>query len=167
VVLVSTADAAGGVSDLLPHRQTQAIFADLLSTLPDTVFPLARKADLALAYIPYHPDIKGQWDELRLKQPGMSLSHMADAYTSTLVLGCGIEVKESGGDYNEAIMQLGVWSAAALEKLRTLTDPNSTQSLQPYLGFTVIGHEWKLHISWKSLEGGETVSLCSDLHGQN
>ena len=98
----------------------QAIFPDLSSTLPDTVFPLARKADLALAYNAYYPDIKGPWDDVRLKLPGNRLSHMADAYTSTLTLACGFEVKESGGDYNEAVMQLWVWSAAALEKLRIL-----------------------------------------------
>lgn len=129
----------------------------LLSTLPDTVFPLARKADLALSFNPYHPDVEDQWDDLRMEHPGLSLSHMTDAYTSTLVLGCGIEVKESGGDYNEAIMQVGVWSAAALEKWRTFTDPSSAPNLQPDLGFTVFGHEWKLHISGKSLESGETV----------
>lgn len=32
----------------------------------------------------------------------------------------GIEVKKSGGDYNEAVMQLGIWPAACLEKLKQL-----------------------------------------------
>jgi hypothetical protein len=140
------------------NRQTQTINPELLSTLPDSTFPLARKADLALAFNPYHPDIKGPWDDVRMKHPGICLSHMSDAYTSTLIFGGGIEAKESGGDYNEAIMQLGVWSAAALEKLCSLTEPTSTQDLRPYLGFTMIGHEWKLHISWKVLDTGETVS---------
>ena len=52
----------------------------------------------------------------------MSLSQMSDAYTSAVVLGCGIEVKESGGDYNEAVMQLGIWCAAGLEKMWSMVD---------------------------------------------
>lgn len=42
---------------------------------------------------------------------------MADAYTSPLVLGYRIEIKETGGDLNEALLQLAVWTAAGLEKL--------------------------------------------------
>jgi hypothetical protein len=42
---------------------------------------------------------------------------MSDAYTSTHVFGCSIEIKDSGGDYNEAIMQLEIWFAAGLEKM--------------------------------------------------
>lgn len=137
------------------NRQTQTINPELLPTLPDSTFPLARKADLALAFNPYHPDIKGPWDDVRMKLPDICLSHMSDAYTSTLISGGGIEAKEPGGDYNEAIMQLGVWSAAALEKLYSVTEPTSTQDLRPE---TKIGHEWKFHISWKVLNRGETVS---------
>jgi hypothetical protein len=82
---------------------------------------------------------------------------MSDAYTSTLILACGIEVKEAGGDYNEALVQLGVWSAAALEKTRSLMKLDQSSDLKPYIGITVIGHEWKVHISWKAPETGETV----------
>jgi hypothetical protein len=32
---------------------------------------------------------------------------MTDAYTITVVLAYSIEVKETGGDYNEAVTQLG------------------------------------------------------------
>ena len=139
--------------------QTQTIAPELLSTLPDTVFPLGRKADLALAFNPYHMNVRSAWDQVRTRQPGICLSHMADAYTSSLVLGGGIEVKEPGGDYNEAIMQLGVWSAAALERLRSLTVQSAGVTLKPYIGFTVIGHEWKLHLSWKVVETDQTVSM--------
>jgi hypothetical protein len=81
------------------------------------------------------------------------MSQMQDAYTSTVPLVCGIEVKEVGGDYNEAVMQLAIWSAAGLEKLKT-QGPNilHTETL-PSLGWTVIGHDWKLHISWKDADG--------------
>jgi hypothetical protein len=50
----------------------------------------------------------------------MDLSQTTDADASTVPLGCCLEVKERGGDYNEAIIQLGIWCAAGLERLRGL-----------------------------------------------
>ena len=113
---------------------------------------------MALAYNPSHPDIKGPWHDLHLKHGGVRLSHIDDAYTGTLIVGCGINVREPGGDYDEAIMQLGVWSAAALELLQVLVSSEAKQKLYPYLGITVIGHEWRLHICWKVVESDDTVS---------
>jgi hypothetical protein len=74
-----------------------------------------------------------------------------------VVLGCGLEIKESSGDYNEAIVQLGIWCSAGLEKTREMitTDPSTPQ--RPLLGWTVIGHEWRLHISWKDEKTGDVV----------
>lgn len=43
---------------------------------------------------------------------------MMDAYTRTVPLQCGFEVKEHGGDSNEADTQLALWSAAGLQLLR-------------------------------------------------
>jgi hypothetical protein len=83
---------------------------------------------------------------------------MSDAYTSTVVLGCGMEVKESGGDYNEAVMQLGIWCSAGLEKMWSLCKEDSGKTMKPLIGITAIGHEWIAHISWKLQLGGETVS---------
>jgi hypothetical protein len=82
---------------------------------------------------------------------------MTDAYTSTVVLGCGIEVKGSGGDYNEATIQLGIWCSAGLEKLQSMITTDTAETQKPLLGWTVIGHEWKLHIAWKDQEAGNTV----------
>lgn len=86
---------------------------------------------------------------------------------STVVLACGIEVKEAGGDYNEAVMQLGVWCAAGLEKIRSMISPGVEQTLlQPSLGWTVIGHEWKLHIAWKEIDGNVVSPACSLIHAR-
>ena len=91
--------------------------------------------------------------------PGASLSQMSDAYTSTLILGCGIEVKASDGDCDEASMQLGVWCAAGLEKLRRLYPVKDDHDLRPLIGITVIGHDWNIHIGWKRVNGdGTTVN---------
>jgi hypothetical protein len=91
---------------------------------------------------------------------------MTDAYTNTVPLVCGVEVKESGGDYNEAVMQLGIWSAAGLEKVLALSggvgetevESGAGAGGEPFLGWTVVGHEWRLHIAWKEL-GGRVVVM--------
>lgn len=91
--------------------------------------------------------------------PDLCLSQMTDAYTSTVPLACYLEVKEQG-DYNEAILQLGIWCAVGLERLRGLRTLGKLDSgsgleeeLPPFLGWTVVGHNWKFHISWKDEDG--------------
>lgn len=81
---------------------------------------------------------------------------MTDAYTRETVLVCPLEVKRHGGDYNEAVCQLAVWSSAALEKLRFLASMGRDEEMVegfPYPGWTVVGYEWQLHISWKEKSG--------------
>jgi hypothetical protein len=149
---------------------------------------LAKKADLALAFSSDNIEVAAVIQSLSKTHSGIPLSQMTDAYTSTVPLVCGIEVKERGGDYNEAIVQLAIWCAAGLERLRglqelgqnhisqsqtgsTVVDINEasgqdkTQAiglkrtvveedgLLPFLGWTVIGHDWKFHISWKDSSG--------------
>lgn len=149
----------GDTNDMLEINsvQTQAINNSLLPTLPESVLPFARKADLVLAFSPYHPRVTSTLESIHRLLPRMSLSQMSDAYTSTVVLGCGLEVKGSGGDYDEAVMQLGVWCSAGLEKMCSLWDAKSGKAMKPLIGITVIGHEWILHISWKLFLGGETL----------
>jgi len=130
----------------------------------------AKKADLALAFSCDHPSVAAAIEPVQKANPDLCLSQMTDAYTSTVPLACCLEVKEGGGDYNEAILQLGIWCAAGLERLRglrTLAESDSGSDLEelpPFLGWTVVGHDWKFHISWKD-EGGNVVSsplaLCS------
>jgi hypothetical protein len=145
-------------ADKIHYRQTQSIASELLPTLPESILPFARKADLALGFNPFHAEVKSTIDEVWCTRPGLSLSQMSDAYTSTIVLGCGVEIKESGGDYNEATMQLGVWAAAGLKKMESMLDVETSEAVMPLLGITAIGHEWKIHISWKIDGTGETVS---------
>lgn len=81
---------------------------------------------------------------------------MTDAHTRETMLVCPLEVKTHGGDYNEAVCQLAVWSAAALEKLRFLASMGRDEEMVegfPYPGWTVVGYEWQLHISWKEKSG--------------
>ncbi|KFY66354.1 hypothetical protein V496_02105, partial [Pseudogymnoascus sp. VKM F-4515 (FW-2607)] len=141
--------------------QSQSIEPQYLPTLPSSPTSLSKKADLALVIsLPRHCDSTiNQWRKLN---PGVGLSHMSDAYTRETLLTCPLEVKRQGGDYNEAVCQLAVWSAAALEKLRILaTMGRDTETLEgfPYPGWTVVGHEWQLHISWKEDSGKVVIKV--------
>ncbi|KAH8707021.1 hypothetical protein GQ44DRAFT_493367 [Phaeosphaeriaceae sp. PMI808] len=86
---------------------------------------------------------------------------MTDAYTQTVPLQCGFEVKERGGDSNEADMQLGIWLAAGLQLLKhqRLAVIGSGDIL-PFVGGIIVGHEWRVHIAWKEENGG-VVSYSS------
>jgi hypothetical protein len=83
---------------------------------------------------------------------------MTDAYTKGVIHGCGVEIKPSGGDYDEAVVQLGIWCAAGLRQRQSLRPAVVSASLQPLVGWTVVGHEWKLHLSWRDDQTGEVVS---------
>lgn len=76
-----------------------------------------KKADLALAFSSDHPAVARALEPVYKANPDLALSQMTDVYTSTVPLVCGLEVKEQGGDYNEAVLQLGIWCAAGLERL--------------------------------------------------
>lgn len=141
--------------------QTQSIDPSLLPKHPSLA--LAKKADLALAFSAEHPGVSARIEPVHRANPGINLSQMTDAYMSTVPLVCGLEVKERGGNFNEAIIQLAIWSAAGLERLKELrkrvrANDGEDADLPPFVGWTVVGHDWKLHISWKKAEG-EVVSL--------
>lgn len=185
-VLKSATEYTDPDSDLDDYRppmlnvqsiQTQAISSSLLPTHTSTSF--AKKADLALAFSLSHPEIFRTLEPIHIQCPELSLSQMEDAYTMRVPLVAGVEVKERGGSYNEAIVQLGVWCAAGLEKLRRLREEGykkrtrargemdeppriegeteEERELPPLVGWTVVGHEWKLHIVWKDGSGKVTV----------
>ncbi|KAH9203980.1 hypothetical protein DL95DRAFT_471897 [Leptodontidium sp. 2 PMI_412] len=157
--------------------QTQAISSSLLPTHTSTSF--AKKADLALAFSLSHPEVFHALEPIHTQYPDLCLSQMEDAYTMRVPLVAGVEVKERGGSYNEATVQLGVWCAAGLEKLRRLREEGHDKrtrergeadeplrwegeaegggELPPFVGWTVVGHEWKLHVVWKDRSGNVTV----------
>lgn len=146
------------ISNFFWTRQTQSIESRFLPTLPDTAVPFAKKADVALTFKPYHDRVRSSLEAVRRKRPGMTLSQMSDAYTSSVVLGCGIEIKESGGDYNEAVVQLGIWCSAGLQKTQEMRIADTSLPHKPLLGWTIIGLEWRLHISWRDDKTGDVVS---------
>ncbi|CAG8973654.1 hypothetical protein HYALB_00002220 [Hymenoscyphus albidus] len=143
--------------------QTQSIEPVFLPKHTSQSF--AKKADLALAFSSDHPKVAAALEPVHKANPDLALSQMTDAYTSTVPLVCCLKVKERGGDYNEAIVQLGIWCTAGLERLRGLwvrtsdgSDGNSElEELPPFLGWTVVGHDWKFHIVWKDASGNVIV----------
>ena len=159
------------LSMLRPHSiQTQSIDPSLLPQHGSRSF--AKNADIAFAFSSDHPTVAAAIEPVRKANRNMALSQMTDAYTSTVPLVCGLAVKEQGGDYNQAVTQLGIWSAAGLERLRglwTLSRGNigrgvgEEEELPPFLGWTVVGHDWKFHISWKDA-AGNVVRSPSRLH---
>ncbi|KAG4428471.1 hypothetical protein IFR05_016048 [Cadophora sp. M221] len=152
--------------------QTQPISSSLFPTHTSTSF--TKTADLALAFSLSHPEMLRALDPIHTRYPELGLSQMEDAYTMRFPLVAGVEVKERGGSYNEATVQLGVWCAARLEKSRRLREegqqkrtregtetdgpPREVEAegegeLPPFVGWTVVGHEWKLHVVWKDRSG--------------
>ncbi|KAH6675902.1 hypothetical protein B0J14DRAFT_373878 [Halenospora varia] len=125
---------------------------------------LNKRADLALAASRDHIEIASLLDKFETENPDFTLSHLVDAYTSGVPVLCGIEVKTSGGDGDEALTQLGIMSAAALAKHAELLLRNADMGrtsdceVPPFLGWTVVGHRWDLYISWQAMGTGLDVA---------
>lgn len=142
--------------------QTQTINPDLLPKHTSQSFQ--KKADIALGFSPSHPDVAPALRSFTQSNPDVAISQMLDTFADEVPLACGIEVKRNGGDSCEASAQLGLWCAAGLERLRTLcldldTEGLHQEDLPPMVGWTVVGHEWKLCISWKDRDGS-VVSIA-------
>jgi hypothetical protein len=140
--------------------QTQSIEPAFLPKHTSQSF--AKKADLALAFSD-HPAVAAAIETVSKAHPDLPLSQMTDAYTSAVPLVCGVEVRERGGDYSEAILQLGIWCAAGLERLQGLWElgnQNLEQGDPPlFCGWTVVGHDWKFHVAWKNPRGNVVCRL--------
>ncbi|KAH0364272.1 hypothetical protein KCU65_g6920, partial [Aureobasidium melanogenum] len=83
------------------------------------------------------------------------LSPMTDAYTATLPLVCGLEVKRLDGSEEEAQLQLMVWQTAMLAHLDYLrnTGGDLDLPLPPVVAWTITNHSWKFYIAWKQHDG--------------
>lgn len=86
------------------------------------------KKALALAFCSGHPAVAAVIEPVLEANPELALSQMTDAYTSMVPLVCCLEVKEQGGDYDKAIIQLGSWCAAGLERLRGLWERGNNRN---------------------------------------
>ncbi|KAK5257397.1 hypothetical protein LTR16_000783 [Cryomyces antarcticus] len=138
------------------RKQTQGIESSLLPT-QISGSPFAKKADFVFGFSPDQTDVKALYERWAIRHPGVSMSHMQDAYTSSLLLSYAIELKEPSGDQSEASIQLAVYHTALLQKMRDLAQiSGSTEPVPALLGWTVVGHEWKPHIT-SMLEDGNII----------
>lgn len=109
-----------------------------------------------LAFSPDDEEVDHAYNAFGHAHPSVSLSHMQDAYTRSIMLSYALEIKEPSGDQGEAAIQLAVFQSASLAKLHELVtdrfgDPDeedSQQELPALLGWTIIGHEWKSFITY-------------------
>lgn len=121
--------------------------------------PFGKKADLALVFDRNDQATNFLYQKYSKVYPGRAISHLSDAYTSTIWVTCALEIKESGGNQTETSLQLAVFHSALLKKLAGMIKESEVNQLLPaVLCWTVIGHEWKLYISTQS-DDGSTVSL--------
>jgi hypothetical protein len=168
-VLKSATDYADPESDLVDYApsmlnvrsiQTQTISSSLIPISTTTSF--AKKADLALAFSLSHPEVLRTLEPIHTRCPELSLSQMEDAFTMRVPLVAGVEVKEPGGSYSDATVQLGVWCAAGLEKLRRLREEARERRTNEAADVdeppSVVGHDWKFHVAWKD-SSGKVVSF--------
>ncbi|KAI9767242.1 MAG: hypothetical protein M1840_005842 [Geoglossum simile] len=93
--------------------------ATLLPHVHNTAIP-SKKADLALAISSDTPATAPVYTALRTSDPTMRLSQMSEASVSRLALPGCVEVGDSGKNYLEASLQLGIWCFAGLAKLDEL-----------------------------------------------
>lgn len=136
--------------------QSQNIHPDFLS-ISTSGLTVSKKADFVLAFSGDNDgDVRRVYENFKSNNNGATLSPMTDAYTSGLALACALELKEAGGKAIEAEMQLAVYHAAMLWKIRELINMRrrtpmameEVDSLVPsVVGWTVIGHKWSLYIS--------------------
>ncbi|KAH6706365.1 hypothetical protein BKA61DRAFT_679545 [Leptodontidium sp. MPI-SDFR-AT-0119] len=121
----------------LDNIQTQAIDPYLLPRHVSSSF--AKKADLALAFSPDHPAVAARLEPVQKSYPDLALSQMTDACTSTVPLKLWSQTRRGDGSIPEEQGQ-------KMEK-----------DLPPFVGWTIVGHDWKFHIAWKDKSGNVTV----------
>jgi len=136
--------------------QSQNLHPDFLS-ISTSRLTVSKKADFVLAFCgDDNDDILEVYENFKSNNKGAALSPITDAYTSGLTLACAIELKEAGGKATEVEMQLAVYHAAMLWKIKELInmgretsmDEEEVESLVPsVVGWSVIGHKWSLYIS--------------------
>lgn len=95
----------------LKSLQTQSINCNYLP-ISAAHIPVSKKADYALVYSRRDPAVRSICDHF--DRAGLTLSQMTDTHTKRLMMAVGTEIKPAGGNSQEALAQLAIWSAAGL-----------------------------------------------------
>lgn len=149
------------------HSQSHSVDPALLPTN-------VRKADFALAFrargfggggVVRLGDVDQEYEGFSGRFTSSSVSPLQDAYTETVALAWVVEVKQPGGDMNEATIQLAILHAAVLRKLRSLMVLTGVRLEMPSLvGWVVVGHKWECFVTSMAADGA-IVSLCLGFQG--
>ena len=88
----------------------------------------------------------------KLRNGGLlSINHSRAEYVRFKPITASIETKRPGIDEDGAKVQLGVWAAAHLERLRMLCGPDAVLPVLPEV--IVQGHDWRLKIASMTGDG--------------
>ena len=116
---------------------------------------ISKMVDYALVLVPDYETHKAITARIR-KGGFLSINHTKAEYVRFKPITASIETKRPGMDEDCAKVQLGVWAAAHLERLRILCRPDAVVPILPEL--IVQGHDWRLKIA--SMTGDDNV-VCN------
>ncbi|SLM34960.1 hypothetical protein LPUS_03952 [Lasallia pustulata] len=135
--------------------QSQTIDPRFLPKFDST--PSTKKADLAFAFTPDNEEVDSLYQDFRTAYPMLDLSHLTDAYTGRLLVNYALEVKVSDGHKDEACLQLAIFHAAVLQKLKSFlgltTESVDLSQIPPMMGWTMVGQEWRCFITSFATDG--------------
>lgn len=127
-----------------------------------------KKVDIAILFSDSNPELKRLYKVVQKKNGCIELSQSQDATISLCCQFAAIEVKSPDGSYYGSSVQLAIWLAAGLEKTRRLKElaaasraavgsgaegATEETALPPYVGISVVGHVWNLHLAAKMADG--------------
>ncbi|KAH0541369.1 hypothetical protein FGG08_004133 [Glutinoglossum americanum] len=127
-----------------------------------------KKVDFVIAFSNVDPQTRQLYMSVFKAHPKLTLSQTEDAATGHMALLTTLEVKSPDGTYNAASVHLATWWAAGLEKMRQLArlpilgdEAASVEArdsgLMPFVGWTVVGHRWELHVAVKRPSGRVSI----------
>ncbi|KAL1960945.1 hypothetical protein VTO42DRAFT_4833 [Malbranchea cinnamomea] len=130
-----------------------------------------KKIDLAVVFSEANSTIESLYEAVRIRHPLLRLSQSDRLDPGKYSQFLAIEVKSLDGSYYAASVQLAVWLAAGLQKMKLLrelatemrseTEPSPVHLL-PFMAIAVSGHVWNLHIASKA-DDGVVVRFTSPL----
>lgn len=146
---------------LMRCRQTVSISPPSLMPNIDNLVPF-EKVDVLISFSEEHPEVRSAINAVLKKNPTMTLAQTDDLSVGQTSHFAVVEVKNPDGGYSTSSLQLATWLAAGLEKMRLLkelADKNTGREhddkelLMPFVGISVVGHAWYVHVAAKAKDG--------------
>ncbi|KAK2810211.1 hypothetical protein FQN50_003181 [Emmonsiellopsis sp. PD_5] len=160
-VLEMTFAQEGALFDIVPIPSVSVSPQSLLPTFSGHPFAF-KKVDAAVVLSTSNTEVGPLDEEIVTRHPELHFSQSDDATMARLFQLAAVETKSPDGSYYGASMQMALWLAAGLEKLRLLRveaaatgDEEAVEdaNLLPYPGIVVVGQAWYLHLATKEADG--------------